>query len=92
MPGNFNHLSGNGPFAITQYPFGNGASITFKAKFGDVNSIQSFSISYNGGMYEPKFTKVKSLFAGYSQNFNNPTSLIVPICQTTPVALNINGS
>ena len=92
LPGNFSSLNSNGPVTITQSPSGSGTSITFKAKFGDVNGIQGFSISYNGGTYEPKYTKIKSLFGGYSENFSNPTTLSVPICQTTPVALNISGN
>lgn len=92
LSGNFSNISSIGPVTITQSPSGSGTSITFKAKFADVTGEQGFKITHSNGNYEPKFTKVKSLFGGYSENFSNPTTLSVPICQTTPVALNISGN
>lgn len=92
LPGNFSSLNSIGSVTITQFPSGSGTSITFKAKFGDVNGEQGFEVSYQGGSKPFKYTKIKSLFGGYSENFSNPTTLSVPICQTTPVALNISGN
>ena len=92
LSGNFSNISSIGPVTITQSPSGSGTSITFKAKFGDVSGEQGFKITHSNGFNEFKFTKVKSLFGGYSENFSNPTTLSVPICQTTPVALNISGN
>ncbi|MCZ8297403.1 MAG: hypothetical protein O9297_09330 [Flavobacterium sp.] len=92
LPGNFINLNSIGSVTITQFPSGSGTSITFKAKFGDVNGEQGFEVSYQGGSKPFKYTKIKSLFGGYSENFSNPTTLSVPICQTTPVALNISGN
>lgn len=92
LPSNYSSLNSIGQVNITQFPSGSGTSITFKAKFGDVSGEQGFTVSYQGGSKPFKFTKVKSLFGGYSENFNNPTTLTVPICQTTPIALNISGN
>lgn len=94
LPGAYNTINTSGGATITQYPSGSGTSITFKGKFSDVTGAgQVFTITWaNGGTKDFKFTKVKSLFGGYSENFNNPTTLTVPICQTTPVSLNISGN
>lgn len=94
LPGAYNTINTSGGATITQYPSSSGTSITFKGKFSDVTGAgQVFTITWaNGGRKDFKFTKVKSLFGGYSENFNNPTSLTVPICQTTPVSLNISGN
>lgn len=92
LPGNFNNINSIGQVTITQFPSGSGTSITFKAKFGDVSGEQGFKITHSNGFNEFKFTKVKSLFGGYSENFSNITSLSVPICQTTPISLNISGN
>lgn len=92
LPGAYNTINTSGGATITQYPSSSGTSITFKGKFADVSGEQVFTVSYQGGSKPFKFTKVKSLFGGYSENFSNPTSLTVPICQTTPVGLNISGN
>lgn len=93
LPGAFVGINSFGGATITQYPSGSGASIIFKGKFADVTgSGQIFEIISQGGTKQFKFTKIKSLFGGYSENFSNITSLNIPICQTTPINLNISGN
>lgn len=94
LSGNYINLNAIGQVTITQFPSSNsGTSITFKAKFADVGGTQGFRISYNnGGPYEPKFTRIKSLMGGYYENPNNTTSIAVPICQTVPFTLHISGN
>jgi hypothetical protein len=78
LPGNYSSLNSIGQVTITQSPSVSGTSITFRAKFADVSGEQGFTVSYQGGLKPFKFTKIKSLFGGYSHNFNNPTTLSVP--------------
>lgn len=91
LPADYISLNSSGGAQITLFPSTDSkTSLTFKGKFSDVSGAQIFTIAYKGGEYSPKFTKVKSLFGGYKEG-NTPTKITVPICQTTPITLNISG-
>lgn len=90
LPGNFITVNTSG--GVYVYPVsGSGTSITISAEFADVSGAQNIIVSYQGGEKTFRFTKIKSLFGGYKVGPNTITNLVVPICQTTPVQLNIVG-
>ena len=93
LPAAYNSMGSSIGANITQYPTGNSTSITFKGTFLETTSPKEFTFYY-GSQGDSKtftFTKIKSLFGGYKEDGSIPTSLTFPICQTTPVQLNISG-
>ncbi|MDP2089899.1 MAG: hypothetical protein Q8J84_10925 [Flavobacteriaceae bacterium] len=96
LPGNYESITTIGEATITTTitVSSNQRSITFKGKFADVSGIQGFAVKYVVSntilTYDFNFTKVKSFFSGYKVG-SAPSQIVAPICQTTPIALNITG-
>lgn len=91
LPGNYNSISSSGGAIITSFPTGSGTSITFKGKFSDISGPQIFTVYYSGGDKSFTFTKVKSFYSGYKGNSSNPSTITIPICETTPKLLSLSG-
>ena len=85
LPAAYSSLNAPG-ITITQQPYNFNTSNTtfnFKAKFGDVNQTQVFTVAYSGGTKDFRFTKVKSLFYGHCSPLTpNQFSINAPLCQT----------
>lgn len=98
IPGTYNSLSVGGGITQITPASANGGIVTFKGKFADSNAAQIVTVNYTptsatiATQQTFKYDKVRSLFGGYKEPDNPPTALTVPLCQTTPVQLNITGA
>jgi len=68
-----------------------GKNITFKAKFGDKEGAQTFTIKWGSGFKPFTYRKVKTLISSYSNDKDNISTLTIPICQSTPKTVTLKG-
>lgn len=94
LPAAYSSLNSPG-ITITQPPYNFNTSNTtfnFKAKFGDVNQTQVFTVAYSGGSKDFRFAKVKSLFYGHCGILTpNQFSINAPLCLAKDFTINFTN-
>lgn len=80
----------SGGVQIVGTPYIHGSRYYYKVKFADYPGTQIVKITYNGNPFEVKYKYIKSLFGGYSHP-NDPNQIEVPLCNTNPFTLQLNG-
>lgn len=95
LPANFTFSDSSPGITFSSPPTGD-TTVTFTAQLADKSGTQWIKLYYgNSGVndyYYLYFNNVKTLFGGYFVGNPNPiTSLTIPLCQTTPINLNLYG-